>query len=110
MTYPTKQAAVVALVSQGLQNGEIADRLGISKNSVAVHKSKALKAADEGIRRTYGRVGEGWLVRLPADIADELLPHAIARRCTPNEMVRRLVEAALDDDMVSAILDDGVKL
>jgi hypothetical protein len=106
--YPTKQAAVAALAEQGLTNQGIADCLGISAGAVAVHKSKALKAAGQGTHN-YGRGGEGWLVRLSAEVAEELLPHAQARRCTPNEIVRRIVEAAIGDDMVAAILDDGVE-
>src|SRR3546814_6785472 len=105
--YHSKQAAIVALVEQGLPNSVIAERLGMNGRDFASAKSRALKRM--GRRpRDWGRIGQAWQVRLPARLVEEIMPHAEARGCTPNELARRIVEAAIDHDLVAAVLDDGV--
>lgn len=105
--YPSKQAAIVALVEQGLTNAEIAEMLGMSLTAFTTAKSRALKRM--GRRpRDWGRIGESWMVRLPAHLVDDIKPHADARGCTPNELARRIVEATIDHGLVAAVLDDGV--
>jgi len=101
--YPSRTDAVLALRRQGLDDVEIAQRIGIRRGTVGALACSAERRSDRQRRpaETNGRT-----VVFPIDVLDALAPHAAARDISPNELARRLVETAIDEDLVDAILDD----
>lgn len=97
--YPSRTAAVQALRAAGITDPEIAQRIGIRRETVA-----ALAASGE--RRVRPAERNGRTVVFPVDILTALAPHAVARGISVNELARRVVEAVVDDNLVTAVLDD----
>lgn len=95
--YPSKTAAVLASLKQGLSVRAIADRIGIEEKSVM-----ALETSSRRAKRTEERT-----VVFPLETLDRLRPHATRRGISANELARRIVETAADEQMINAILDDG---
>lgn len=98
--YPSRTAAVLALRSQGLDDVEIACRIGIRREAVS-----ALAWSAEGRRRRPAEAN-GRTVVFPVTVLARLIPYAAARSISTNELARRIVEAAVDDSIVDAVLDD----
>lgn len=99
--YPSRTAAVLALTSEGLSDGQIARRTGISKKNV-------LALAYSGARRRSPRLSEltGRTVVIPRDVLKSLVPHAAKRGLSVNALVRLIIETVADDEMVDSVLDD----
>ncbi len=101
--YPSRTAAVLELRGQGIDDAEIARRIGIRRETV-----EALACSAAGRRRRPCEAN-GRTVVFPIDVLDALGPHAAARGISPNELARRLVETAIDDNLIDAVLDDRGK-
>lgn len=99
--YPTRQAAIEALHDDGLSVEEIAQKIGISQETVRV----VLCHVRNGRRRCWHRVLTCTIV-VPTTTLDRLRVDADARGVSVNKLVRLLLDHIVDDNMVNAVLDD----
>lgn len=105
--YPTRSAAVLSLLSEGLTTRDIAARLSISTATVSALAISARRARDDGRRQKRPSEALARTVVITTDVLSALRPHAAKRDITVNALVRRLIETIADEGMVDAILDDG---
>jgi transcriptional regulator len=99
--YPSRTAAVLALRGQGLDDVEIAGRIGIRRETVA-----ALAISHERGRARRPAEAHGHTVLIPDDILNGLRPHAEVRGISVNELARRIIDTVVDERLVDAVLDD----
>jgi len=93
---------VVALRQAGLSTGEIAERVGISREGVVAAEHSAARSR---ARRMSGETGR--TVVFPDALLARLDPHAARRGIHRNSLARRIVETVVDENMVDAVLDDA---
>ena len=99
--YPSRTACCLALREQGKSNAEISSLTGIGSTVVSTLAARQL------VRRPRPAELHGRTVLFPAEVLNELKPHAARRGITANELARRIVEIAAEENMIDGILDDG---
>lgn len=92
--YPTRTAAVEALVAQGLSRREIADEIGGTENSV----QQLIYFAEQ---RVAGR-----RVVLPRLLMQQLEEHAASRDTSAAELVCAVLEVVVRDDLFEPLLGE----
>lgn len=100
--YPSRTQAVRALIAQGLNEQQIADKIGISKNNVQCLQYDLGKVR----HRRDGR-GPRSTVHICTDDLDHLKPQADRRGIHVAELVRRLIYTIAEEGLVDSVLDDG---
>ncbi len=101
--YPSRSEAVIAMRRQGLSTEQIADRIGIDRNTVTALEHSALRSVK---RRKRPAEEHGRTVLFPVDILDRLRPAAARRGIAVNALARRIVETVIDDNLIDSVLDD----
>lgn len=101
--FPSRTAAAQALRDQGLTQGEIAKRIGISTNSVGGLLACAKRHRAAG---TKPQAGNTFSALLPLDLRIALRRHAYKRDVTLDRLVLMLLERVASDGLVDAVLDD----
>ena len=95
--YPSRTAAVMALLDEGLNYDEIAARIGISTNTVRSLENDHLeKIAVTRIR-----------CKLVNPHSDYMRKAARLRGITASQLAHHLLEIICEDDLLLSILDDG---
>ena len=98
--YPSRTAAVLAMRSKNLPTAAIAARIGVA--------AKTVIALERSAERTRALVAEGCrTVLFPAELLDELAPHAAVRDTSAGRLARRIVEVVVQNRLIDAVLDDG---
>ncbi|MGY5789081.1 hypothetical protein ACXHXM_02120 len=101
--YPSRTAAALALKAEGLNNGQIADRLGIEKKKV-----NGLISSSDAIRqnRTSQKNTTSSVAMINPDIRRMLRPHAEKRELTVDALLVLLIERVAEESLVDAVMDD----
>ena len=97
--YPSRTAAVLAMRGEGMTMAAIAERIGISVQTVS--------ALEHSAHWRRGTSGQQRTVVFPVEVLDQLIRPAADRGIGANELARRIVEAVVDDGLIDAVLDDG---
>jgi Bacterial regulatory proteins, luxR family len=104
--FSSRTEAVLALRADGCTTRQIADRVGITENTVTAleHSSGRAKQRPSRPAKANGRA-----ILFPRAILDRLGPHAAVRGIHPNSLARMIVEIAVDEGLIDSILDDGAE-
>ena len=97
--YPSRTAAVMALLDQGLTIEEIAERIGIS-----VHNVQNLIYYRQKIPRQ--KDGQAIAIRLNERLNSALAELATRRGVQPAEIATKILSTVIEEDLVDAVLDD----
>lgn len=101
--YPTRTAAVLALMAQGKKAPEIARMIGMSAKDVVSLKCSAQRGPRrEGQEEAREKPG----FHIPLDVRQQLAPHARKRDMTIERLILELAAVIGRDSLVDAILDD----
>jgi len=95
--YPSRTAAVAALIESGRKPGEIATLIGCTL--LEVYNARKF-------HRSLGEPIPDKTVLFGGDIFQRGERFAMARGITVNELFRRIVETAIEENIVDAVLDD----
>ncbi|WP_010142195.1 helix-turn-helix domain-containing protein [Oceanicola sp. S124] len=105
----TTYESIISLAQARHQPARIADRLGLSRETVYNYISRARREGHHiphfGQRQTEPRVGR---VVVSTKVLRRLQSEAGTRGITAGELATRLLEHVIQDDLVDAILDDEV--
>lgn len=99
--YPSRTDAVMALSDQGVRDGEIAARIGISGSSVAALRCSARRRGQE--RRPADTMRT---VHVPVGLLQRLAPAARKRGLNRETLAALIVEFVVEHDLVDAVMDD----
>ena len=100
---PSRTAACVKLVHEGLSQAQIAEKLGISIKAVETSlKPGRFEAISE-----FGMTDDE-VMPLPLDrgIFGPLSREAVRRRTTDQKLVLQILASVAEDDLFAAVLDD----
>ncbi|MBN9078224.1 MAG: hypothetical protein BGN87_06400 [Rhizobiales bacterium 65-79] len=101
--YPSRTAAVLALLGEGKTKAEIARKIGIKLDTVSALECSA--------RRWNGaRTGNPDVCRsilLPLGVLQRLAPAARASGLRRETLAALIIEKVAEDSLVDAVLDDG---
>lgn len=89
----TRTAAILALMDEGCDDAEIAQRIGRSVNEV------------RRLKRAKGLIAQVMPVDLSPRAAGEIEEIARLRRITPQACIEQLIQRAVDQRLVEPILD-----
>lgn len=107
--YPSRSAAVMALVAQRVPTKEIAIKLGIETKTVfaLLHSAARSQHRRDAIERGAEHART---IVFSNTILDRLNPHAARRGMHRNTLARLIVETVLDEGLVDAVLDDAAEI
>ena len=92
--YPSRTAAVAALLAAGKTVREIAEAIGISVSAAGALEHSAARRNGRRLSRPAEQFGR--TVVFPKDILDRLSPHAAKRGIHVNHLARLIVETVVE--------------
>lgn len=101
--YPSRTAAVLAMLDAGRTHRQIGDAIGIAPATVAALANSGMRANSRTGRRQ--RLDHRTVV-IEVETLNALVRPAIRRNISVAVLVRRLIDTIVAHDMVDAVLDD----